>query len=155
MKHLTLFTLLIGLTTGSGLSCIKTDEPLEVSLDDFDEEAFSDQIDGLEDSVDVDDGYCRLQIKLDYHQELLTVSFTEDIQTGLVGVDQIRFETIVLAINATDATVINIFEYACDSDECEKHFLVDMVGWLLEFDTTELQTEVMPWFSGDTHESGE
>ena len=155
MKQLAVFLVLLSWTTGSSQSCISTEEPLQESLADFDEDAFEELITSLIDTTDIDDGPCRVRIEFDYHQDSLTLSFTEHIEDSELDVEQIVLQTLLQPLDGEDVSFINAFEYACTGDKCEKKFLMEIVTWLQKFQYMELQNKAMPFLKINILESGE
>jgi hypothetical protein len=150
MQHLALFILFLRTTTGSEVRCISANEPLQSSLDNYDYEALQKRIERLTDTIDVGSEPCSVRIKLDYNQKLLSVSFTKQIRSTPLTVNQISLQTVFQYASVEHFHVANIFDYACIGDKCELQFIMRLIAWLLTYRYEDLQSKMIPFTVGNT-----
>lgn len=91
---------------------------------------------------------CRVQIKIDYHNQYVKINFGKSIRaSNLIKNRQIRVDTnIKLAqdkINFIGNQFVNIIEFSCDSiNDCDRYFVLDQLQWLFEVDYNQLISNI-------------
>jgi hypothetical protein len=157
MKPLTLTVILITCASSYSLSCMSTKngKSLEISLDKFDCGDFIDMVNNLPIMDSTKSDLCRVEVKIDYKKQLLTISFTEQITYSMIGVQQIILETYVGGSNAENIGISHAMEHACDDDECDKHFVFKVFNWIVKANNPRLEDRLRSLIIGNSTKPGE
>jgi hypothetical protein len=142
MKALILIAVLLSSSTIHGLSCIAHDV-LVVNLPNLNRESFMLELDKL--SVNEDEAVCRVSLTIGYAEKQLYVEFSKLIEEGRLSINEVVFSTEVTPDRNGNILLLNVLSYACSkSDNCERHFLLNHIEWLLTATYSNLMTNIAP-----------
>jgi hypothetical protein len=154
---MTIFQILIVLLflfpISHALSCI-TEDIFYPFLASFNNQSFEGDLNGLE--VDQNDtmDLCRIELFLDYLDQRLEIKFSPRLENSELSDGQVRFDTIIVAMDDNRTKLINYLEYACSDEECDKDFAIKHISWLLKAQYTSLQAKASPLLLGNTKDAG-
>lgn len=154
MKSLALIILLVLAATSDGLTCIASNGPLQVSLSNFNQDAFLKKLQDLPVVETIPDGVCQVVLMVRYYKQTLSVSFSENLSLNAVRHGDVRFDTNIRPFSATSDTVTNFLKHVCSEDECEIIFIKDHLPWLLKANYSELAVNVIPWITRNSSNGG-
>jgi hypothetical protein len=135
------------------LSCI-TEDTFTAPLDNFNIQSFAEELKDLE--VDEDDtrDLCRIELFIDYSEQQLEVRFSPELENNELPDGQVRFDTLTVLTDDGSTVLVNILEYACSDEECDKEFAIKHISWLLNAQYPSLITKVRPLLLGNTKDAG-
>jgi hypothetical protein len=157
MKPLTLIIVLITCASSYGLSCLTNGngKSLIVPLDKFDSENVTKMIQDLRPIKYANNILCRIELAIDYNEQLLIVKFTEHLKDSSLKNQYVQIDVFVGGDEIEDIVVNHFLEYACSDDECEKNFIKKHIDWFVKADYAALQEKLSPLILGDGKEPGE
>jgi hypothetical protein len=135
------------------LACI-TEDTFYASLANFDIQSFEEELADLE--VDEHDiiKLCRIELFLDYLAQRLQVEFSPELENSQLSDGQVRLDTFIVAMDDGSTKIVNILEYACSDEECDKEFAIKHISWLLNAQYTILNAKIRPLLLGNTEGVG-
>jgi hypothetical protein len=130
-----------------GISCIYSEFPLELSLNEYNFDSFQMQIDSFPsyDYKDDNNEMCRIEIYVDYKSNLLIISFGDSFQWSQIDNGETRLDFLILfnSNSTDDQEIYNVLEYACyDYYQCEKRFLQNNIHWITQINYTLFTTHL-------------
>lgn len=148
--------LLLATVTGcDGLSCITSEQHWKkVPFTGLDYGHFMQELKNLTISQSILDGPCRVEIALNYYDEVFTIAFTKELGDSKLQLGLVRFDTFVVPVYDDEFYIENYLEYACSKGGCEIDFIKDHLPWLLGTSYPTLADNAVPLITRGTDGSG-
>ena len=156
MKVLVLLILAVICVGVDGLSCINQKEPLKQIWLGFTLDSLVKRISNLT-SINVgQNDLCRAEIRIEINSiwTFMTISFTNHLEDSMLDDNIIEYYTYLGSTETGDIDIRTFLQYACSEDNCDKKFIIDHIGWLLEQTHSQLSLNISQYFKDDKQELG-
>lgn len=154
MKCLVLSILVLTCATVDSLLCIRRQGNLNPTLLDVTNPDFVELILNLP-SIKVDnDDFCHVRLEVDIDWNWIEISFHKHYKHPKLDDEEVLYGTYITRREGRTRTIINLLEYGCSADNCDKKFIVGHIGWLVTTKQSQLATHITQLFKNDTKEPG-
>lgn len=153
MQPVILLILFITFCRSSALSCLKSTDgkAMEFDLNSVHSHEIHETIQALTFDDFDNTQSCRIELYIEYEENILSIKFTNHMQVSLLKDERVRIDLLVTGDELDEIFIGYFLEYACSDNQCDLNFILNYTNWFIDGEKPDLVDELGPHILGDGH----